>query len=436
MEWYWTLANLMLPVIFVGALGVPVAFAFLSVNIVGAYLVMGGEAGVMQTVLNASQSITTFSLTPVIMFLLMGDLFFRTGLAPRVFDAVEMLVGGLPGRLALVAIGGGTIFAALSGSSVANAAMMSSTLAPAMHERKYKPKMIFGPIMGAGCLAALIPPSGIGVLLASLAQMDIGRLLIAGIVPGLLVSAAYMLLVIAQTLLDPDAAPMEMVEQQAFSKRALRAVTMIAPMIAILVSVIGTILTGLATPTESAAYGVAAVIAVALYYKKLSFSILFESLKATAYGTSVVLIILFNSATFSQILAYTGASSSAVSYFLSFDMSSTAVIVVMIIILLVLGMFIDQVSMMMISFPIFLPVVHNMGIDLIWFGAIVLITLEVALLTPPFGLLLFLMQGTAPPGITFGDVVRSALPYIWVQLLVLAAIVTVPSLATWLPGLM
>lgn len=436
MEWYFIVSAFILGAMVLAALGMPVAIAFVSVNLVAAFTLMGGDVGIQQVIYNSTQSISTFALIPVALFILMGELFFRTGLATRVFDAVELLMGRVPGRLSFVAVSGGTIFATLSGSSMANTAMMGTTLAPTMFEKKYHPNMVYGPIMGAGCIAALIPPSSLAVLLATLGNMNIGNLLIGGIIPGLIIAAAYMALIGVQVVINPDHAPAYDVEIKSWRENFLKAMGELLPMGTIVFAVIGLLVMGVATPTESSAFGVVAVLLVALFKGRVELKTLITSLVASARSTSLLLIILLSSAAFAQLLSFSGASSEAVKFALSFDLGTYEVILMMLVVLLILGMFVDQTSMMMITFPIFLPLVAALKLDMIWFGVMVLITLEMSLITPPLGLLLFVMMGVAPKNTSYWEIIRAAIPYFFIQLAVLLAVVYWPQIVTWLPSKM
>lgn len=436
MDWLITFVALIGSVIALGAIGLPVAFAFLLVNFGAAYLIMGGMVGVQQVASNAASSVSVFSLVPIPMFMLMGELFFRTGLAPRVFDALDGLLGRIPGRLSFLTVGGGTLFAALSGSSLANTAMMGSLLVPNMIARRYKPKMIMGPIMGAGALAVLIPPSGLTVLFGSLSGIDIGSLLIAGVLPGLLMAVLYCAVILGQLWLDPDAAPAFVEDRQPLRKRLWTAAVNVLPMGVVIFAVIGLILMGVATPTESSAFGALAVIGLALAYRKLTISALIDSLMGAMRSTSMLLLILISSTTFAQVMAFSGASSQMVGFAMSFDLSPLTILLLMLFVLLILGMFMDQISMMMLTLPIYLPIIKTLGFDPVWFGMLMLIVVELGMLTPPFGLLLFVMMGSAPPGTTFGSVVKSVIPYLAVQVLVVILIIALPQIATWLPSLM
>ena len=221
-EWYGIAGFLVGMVVVFMLLGIPVAFAFLTANIVGAMIYMGGLDAMPQIVVNAVESVTIFALIPVPLFIIMGELFFHTGLAIRVFDALDLCFGRLPGRLSYITVVGGTIFATLSGSTMANTAMMGSMMVPEMTSRGYKKHMSMGPILGTGGLAMIIPPSALAVLLASLAEIDIGKLLIAGVLPGLVLAVLYSILIYAQVKIDKDAAPEYVVESTSFGPSPAR----------------------------------------------------------------------------------------------------------------------------------------------------------------------------------------------------------------------
>ncbi|MBT3704130.1 MAG: TRAP transporter large permease subunit, partial [Alphaproteobacteria bacterium] len=274
MEWYWTLALLLGSILFLMFIGLPVGLAFILVNTVAAVVLFGrfGDLdinmleGIHQLTDNAFANITIFAIVPIPMFLLMGEMFFHTGLANKMFNAVEQLMGRVPARLSYVTVAGGTVFATLSGSSMGSTALLGTLMIPEMSERGYKKKMSIGPILGTGGLAMLIPPSALAVLLGTLAELDIGRLLIAGIIPGLILASFYIVLIFVQATLDKDAAPAYDVVQVPLAKRLALVMTDVVPMISVIVMVILLIMFGIATPSESAAYGSLGVILLSIIY--------------------------------------------------------------------------------------------------------------------------------------------------------------------------
>ena len=435
-EWYGIAGFLVGMVIVFMLLGIPVAFAFLTANIIGAMIYMGGLDAMPQIVVNAVESVTIFALIPVPLFIIMGELFFHTGLAIRVFDALDLCFGRLPGRLSYITVVGGTIFATLSGSTMANTAMMGSMMVPEMTSRGYKKHMSMGPILGTGGLAMIIPPSALAVLLASLAEIDIGKLLIAGVLPGLVLAVLYSILIYAQVKIDKDAAPEYVVEPTSFGRVLLALLLNVVPMGFVVFCVIGLIILGIATPTESAGFGALGVLILAAIYRVLSWDVVVKSVAGSVRVTAMVLLIILASSTFSQLLAFTGASAGLIEWATKVDLAPIVMLLIMFGVLLILGMFMDQVSMMLLTVPIFFPLAQTLQFDLIWFGLVMLLALEISLTTPPFGLLLFVMIGVAPQGTTLWQVAMAAAPYIGCALIVLVLLILFPGLALYLPGLM
>ena len=435
MEWYFALGMLLGMLILFMATGLPVAFSFFAVNLIGAVVFLGGEAGLMQLVRNAVWSVTTFSLAPIPLFILMGEIMFHTGMAFRAIDAVDRLIARVPGRLSLVAVTGGTIFSTLSGSTMANVAMLGSSLLPEMQRRGYHPSMAMGPILGTGGIAMLIPPSALAVLLASLAQMPVAELLIAGIVPGLLIALLFFAYIVVRCRLNPGLAPPYEPEELAPGERLKPFLIYVVPLMTLFVLVVGSILAGWATPTESAALGAVGAVIAAVAYRCLTRRALRTALIEAAKVTGMALFIICASVTFAQILAFSGAVDGLLEVTIELDFSPITLLVLMLLILLALGAFIDQLSMMLITLPFFMPLAQHAGFDLVWYGVLLLVVLEVSLTTPPFGLLLFVMKGVAPPQITLRQIYVAAGPFIALELLVLILVVVYPALATWLPNL-
>ncbi|MDP6066845.1 MAG: TRAP transporter large permease [Alphaproteobacteria bacterium] len=443
MEWYWTLAVLLGSILALMAIGMPVGLAFLGVNVVAAAYYMGGrgdlltviERGVGVLAGNAFESMTTFALVPIPMFLLMGEFFFHTGLANRMFNAVEKLMGRVPARLSYVTVAGGTAFATLSGSSMGSTALLGTLMVPEMTKRGYKKSMSIGPILGTGGLAMLIPPSALAVLLGTLAELDIGKLLVAGIMPGLILAVMYAVLIYVRVKIDPEAAPNYEIEFVPWARRARLLLLDVLPMVSIVIGVIILIMLGVATPSEAAAFGCLGVVLLALAYRCLTIDATWKSLEGAGRVTIMALLIIFGSSTFSQILSFSGGSNGLINWVTGFDVSPLYMLLVMFGILLILGMFMDQLSMMLLTVPIFFPLAQNFGFDLIWFGVIILLALEISFTTPPFGLLLFVMQGVAPPGTRFSEICLAAIPFMLCAMVLVALIVVFPEIATWLPSL-
>lgn len=436
MEWWVILLVFVGFLLLMLATGMPVAFSFFLINIVGAVTVLGGEVGLRQMMLSIYSGLTSFTLAPVPLFVFMGEILFHSGMAIRTLDVLDKWMGRLPGRLSLLTVAGGTIFSNLSGSTMANTAMLGSLLVPSMQSRGYRKPMILGPILGTGGIAMIIPPSALAIVLGTLAHLSIGELLLAGIVPGLLMAVLYFGYIIGRCKLDPSLAPAYEVEHVSLGEKLADLFKYVLPLTTIVFLVVGLIFLGVATPTEAAAMGSVGSLALAACYRALSFRVLKRAVRGSLKVTVMTFMIIAGSITFSQILAFTGATRGMVEFVAGLPLEPILILICMQLILILLGAFMEQISMMMISVPIFMPVVHALGFDPIWFGILMLLNLEIAFTTPPFGLLLFVMKGVAPEDTTMGDIYRAALPFIVCDLIAMALIMAYPAITLWLPGLM
>ena len=435
MEWFEALGLLIGSILILMAIGMPVALAFLAANIVGAWFFMGGARGVTLMLDNGFGGLTNFALVPIPLFLLMGEIFFHTGLGARMFNAIDKLLGRLPGRLSYVTVLGGTAFSTLSGSSMGSTALLGSLMVPEMTKRGYKKHMSIGPILGTGGLAIIIPPSALAVLLATLARIDVGALLIAGIIPGLILASFYIATIYLQTKLDPSAAPAYDVEMLDMGQKFGLLFKDILPMLSVMVLIVIGMVGGLITPSEAAAFGALGVLILAVVFRCLTWEAMKKSIIGALRVTLMAYLIVFGSATFSQLLAFSGASSGLIRWATSFDLAPIAMLLVMFGVLLLLGMFMEQISMMLLTVPIFFPLATTLGFDPVWFGLIILLALEISFTTPPFGLLLFVMKGVAPKDTTMREIYGSAVPYMACSMLLVALLILFPQLALWLPGL-
>ncbi len=434
MEWFEALAVLLGVILVLMAIGMPVALAFLAANILGAWVFMGGERGVSQLLNNGFGSLTKYALMPIPLFLLMGEIFFYTGLGGRMFNAVDKLLGKLPGRLSYVTVLGGTAFSTLSGSSMGSTALLGSLMVPEMSRRGYKSYMSIGPILGTGGLAIIIPPSALAVLLATLAQIDVAALLLAGVIPGLILAGFYLATIWLQTKIDPNAAPAYEVQSMSLAEKIVLLFREVLPMVGIMVVIIILMIEGFVTPSEAAAFGALGVLLLAAIFKCLTLDALRKSITGALRVTLMAYLIVFGSATFSQLLAFSGASRGLVKWATSFDLAPLAMLMIMFAVLLLLGMFMEQISIMLLTVPIFFPLAQSLGFDLVWFALIMLLSLEISFTTPPFGLLLFVMKGVAPTGTTMREIYTSAFPFIGCSLVLVALLIAFPNLALWLPS--
>lgn len=435
MDWATTLAIIFGALLALMAIGVPIAFAFLAVNVVGAYFFWNGAAGLGQLVMSVYDSVTTFALLPVPLFVLMGELMFRSGIAGRLMDVLDSWIGRLPGRLSVMAVGGGTLFATLTGSAMAGAAMLASLLVPEMEKRGYHRSMSLGPILGSGGLAILIPPSALAVLLAAIANISVGDFLVVIIVPGILTAIAFVAYIVVRCRITPALAPAYDLPRVPLALRLRNTVLYGLPLVVVVFLVVGLMFLGVATATESAAAGAFGCFLLSWAYGGLNRKMLVDSLQATLGVTVMMLMIITGSTAFSQILAFTGASGGLVETATSLPLSPIWLVVAMQAVLMVMGCFMEPLSIMMLTIPIFFPIVKALGLSELWFGAIMLLNMEMATITPPFGLVLFVVKGVAPAGTTLTQVYRAALPFIVCETAVMGVLIAFPSLITSVPAM-
>ena len=436
MEWPLLLLLILGGLIVVMALGLPVAFSFILVNLVGAYLLWGGQIGLEQAVMSLWRSVSRFTLVPLPLFVLMGEVIFQSGVAPNMLDALDKWLGRLAGRLGLLAVGGGAVLSTLTGASMASAAILGSTLVPEMEKRGYKKSMSLGPILGSGGLAIMIPPSGLAILLGAIGEISVGKILIAIILPGVLMAILYAAYIILRCRIQPSIAPAYDVVPPRLSEKLIATAKYILPLGFIIFMVVGVMFLGVATPTEAAATGALSTFILAAAYKRLSWKMVKKSFRGTMEITLMMFLIISGATAFSQILAFSGATAGLINVTLGLPLSPIFIVVAMQVIVLFMGMFMEVVSIMMITIPLFLPVIYVLGFNDVWFAVILLLNIEMATTSPPFGLTLFVMKGVAPPDTTMGDIYRAALPFLYCDVIVMGLIIAFPAVARWLPVLM
>jgi len=415
-------------------IGLPVAIAFTFVNLVGVYVYWGGAIGLSQLILSIDSSVSTFVLVPVPMFILMGTVMFHSGIAYRMIDVLDQWLGRIAGRLAVLAVGAGALFGTLTGVAMGSVAMLGSTLVPDMERRGYARTLALGSVLASGSLAILIPPSALAVILASLGRFSVGKLLIGIIVPGLVLACVYAVYIVMRCSLQPSLAPAYTVERSPIGQRLRDTLLYVIPPMSMVVVVIGTIFAGIATPTEAAAVGALMSFIVAAGYGKLTWPVIKQAVGSATSLSVMVLIVLTGSAAFSQILSFSGVTAAITELATGRDIHPIVVLILMQLVVMVLGMFIEQTSIVLVTIPIFMPIVQTMHWDPIWFGAIMMLNLELATISPPFGLSLFVMKGIAPAGTTMGEVYRAALPFIGLNILVMALMILFPDIVLWLPA--
>lgn len=416
--------------------GIPVALSFMLINVVGMYLLFGGAVGLETLIDSIYTTLNSFVLLPVPLFILMGEVMFHSGIAPVLIETLDKWLGRIPGRLSFLAVVVGTLFSTLTGTSLASVAMLGSALVPEMEKQGYKKPMSLGPILGSGGLAMMIPPSALAVLCGAIAEISIGKILIAIIIPGLSMAVVYAAYIIIRCICQPDLAPAYEITHVPIAEKVMATVRYVLPQGLVVFLVVGVIIFGIATPSEAAATGALGTFFIAFIYGKLTWEVVYKAVRGTLSVTGMLFLIIAGAMAFSQILGFSGASAGLSELATGLSVPPIVIIIIMQIIILFLGGFMDVVSIMMIVLPIFVPVVRALGFSPVWFAVIFLLNIEMASTSPPFGMSLFVMKGVAPKDTTMSDIYLAALPFLGCDLIVMMLLFIFPSLALWLPALM
>ncbi|MEW6667320.1 MAG: TRAP transporter large permease subunit [Thermodesulfobacteriota bacterium] len=435
MEWQAAVLIVFGSLILLMLTGMPIALCFMFINVVGGLLVLGYPAGLDFSIQSMWSSLATFTIAPIPLFLVMGELMFHSGLGGDVVKIVDQWLGRVPGRGSLIAVGSGVILAALTGVSIASVSILGSMLLPQMEKQGYHKSMIFGPILGGGGLAVLIPPSGLAVLLAAIGEISVGKILLAIIGPGLLLAALYSAYIIIRCMISPSLAPMYAAPKVSMSEKLKNVACNILPVAIIIFSVIGFMVLGVATPEEAAASGALATLFVALAQKRITGKVITKTLLSTIRVTGMIFLIIAGARGFSQILAYVGATQAMAQFVLNLPVHPMVVMAIMQVVILILGCFMDSAAIILLTMPIFVPAIISLGFDPVWFGAIAVLNIEVGLITPPFGVALYTMKAVAPPQYTMGDVISSVAPFVALEVLAIGICMMIPSIVVWLPGI-
>lgn len=414
--------------------GMALPAAFMAISASAAYIFWGGFAGLEQMSLTLLNTVKSWSLLPIPLFILMGEILFQTGIMKKALDVVDMWLGRLPGRLSIVGVLSSVLMGTFTGSSMAATSMLSTALVPEMKKRGYATDMALGSICGAGGLAMMIPPSSLAVTVATIAGASVSKVLIGAIIPGLLMGAGYIIYIIGRATLRPQDAPSYTAEKKPLKERLIFTALNILPIALIIVSVSGVILFGLCTPSEAAACGVVASIVVTFAMRTLTLERLKTALLNSTRTSAMLLSIMMGSGMFSSILAFSGATKSLTNAVAGLHVPPKLIVFFFMLVVFVLGCFMETNSIMMITLPIFIPVITALGFDKVWFVLIMMVSCEMAESTPPFGVLLFLLKGLFPKE-KMSTIIRSAAPYLMADLVAMMIMFLFPAVALWLPSL-
>lgn len=411
-------------------MSLPIAVAMAAIGVAGGFLAYGEPfISAVAPVIWGVQN--DYLLTSIPLFVLLGELLLRSGIADRMYGALSAWLGGIPGGLLHTNIGSSALFAATSGSSVATAATVGTVALPSLYARNYSMRASLGSLAAGGTLGILIPPSVNLIIYGSMTNTSIGQLFLAGLIPGILLAVSFMVYIYLSSILSGNAIREESVPM----RERLRLLKDLIPPFVVFGIVMGSLYLGIATATESASLGVITALAFVWRAGKLKWDILVACFISTARVSGMVLLVLVASFILNLTISLTGIAETMTQAVTSMGLTHTTFILVLIVFFLILGMFMDVLSMQVSTVPITFPIAVAMGIDPLWYGVFVIVMCELALITPPVGMNLFIVHGIRPDNGTVADAMWGAVPYVIIMILFTLVLLFIPGLATWLPGL-
>lgn len=411
-------------------LGMPVAFTMAFVGAIGFMMVKGPEAGLSILARDFWDTWSNYSLTVIPMFVFMGSVAFYAGMSGRLYDGAYTLFGRLRGGLALATVVATAGFSAICGSTSATAAAMGKVAIPEMRRHGYDPGLACGSMAAAGTLGVMIPPSTIFIVYGTLAEQSIGKLFIAGVVPGLILAFLFCLVVYFWTLFHPTSAP---AGGETTLRQKLMGVTGLFEMVFLFALVLGGLFAGLFSPTQAAGVGTAAAIAIGLLRRSLDFRKFALAVKDTLLITSMIMTIVAGATVFGHFMAVTGIPSAASNFLGGLPVSPMVVMILILSMYLVAGCFMDSLAMVTLTVPILFPTVMRLGFDPIWFGVIVVLVVEMGVITPPVGVNVYIIKGVVPD-VPMGKIFKGAAFFLLAMIVLAVLLLLFPILATWLPS--
>lgn len=417
--------------------GFPAAFAMLVVAVLFG-LDTFGAAFVYQLILKMEEVALANVLAAVPLFIFMGAMFEHSGIAIRLFDAIHMWTRRLPGGLAVGAVVMCVIFAAASGVIGATESIVGLLAIPAMLKYRYHKGLICGTICSGGSLGTIIPPSIPAIVIGPVAATSVGDVFVGMMVPGLMLALAYVAYIMLRCLLRPQDGPRlpPAPDEPALAGKLLLLVTVLIPPLLIIVAVLGSIMTGLATPTEAAAVGAFGTILLALGYGRLSLPVLWDALRRTVRVSTMILTIIMAGSVFAAVFAASGGMAAIDTLLGSAKLGPWPTLALILAVAFLAGFMLDPLVIILIVVPIAAPIVKSMGFDIVWFSVVFLVVLQTAYLTPPMAPSIFYLRGIAPPEIELRDMYRGIAPFIALQITVLALVVAFPETVLWLPAVL
>ena len=418
-----------LVLIFLLAITVPIGVAMMLCGVGGLAMIIGLVPSLSLFGTTVMQSVVTYDLSIIPLFILMGALASRSGLSQELYDAFNAWLGGFRGGLALATVGACGAFAAICGSSVATAATMSKVALPEMKKYRYSDSMATGSVAAGGIIGILIPPSVILVLYGLLTESSIGDLFIAGFLPGILTIIVFMIVISIVTRLHPESGP---AGEKSTWKQKLKATLKTWAITALFATVIGGIYFGVFTPTEAAGVGAFGALFIAFSRKRLNREMMKETLLETGQTSAMIFTILIGAITLNNLVIFSGLANALADFVSGLDMSPATVMLIILLMYLIMGCFLDALAMILLTVPIFYPIVLDLGYDPIWFGIIVVMVVELGLITPPIGMNVFVIKGMVQ-SVPLVSIYKGVLPFVIGQVFLIIAVFLIPEIALWLP---
>jgi tripartite ATP-independent transporter DctM subunit len=418
-----------LVLVFLLAITVPIGVAMMLCGVGGLAMIIGLVPSLSLFGTTVMQSVVTYDLSIIPLFILMGALASRSGLSQELYDAFNAWLGGFRGGLALATVGACGAFAAICGSSVATAATMSKVALPEMKKYRYSDSMATGSVAAGGIIGILIPPSVILVLYGLLTESSIGDLFIAGFLPGILTILVFMIVISIVTRLHPESGP---AGEKSTWKQKLNATLKTWAIMALFATVIGGIYFGVFTPTEAAGVGAFGALFIAFSRKRLNREMMKETLLETGQTSAMIFTILIGAITLNNLVIFSGLANALADFVSGLDLSPASVMLIILLMYLIMGCFLDSLAMILLTVPIFYPIVLDLGYDPIWFGIIVVMVVELGLITPPIGMNVFVIKGMVQ-SVPLVSIYKGVLPFVIGQMLLIIAVFLIPDIALWLP---
>ena len=412
-------------------LGMPISFALGTAAVLAGMLLW--PAGLQQFAFTAASTVGGFIMVAVPLFILMAEVLRFSGASDDLYSVADKWLSGLPGGVAITTVGACGLFSAVVGVGTAGTATMGLLGLPAMEKRKYSRPMATGAVAAGGALGIIIPPSIVAIIYGAQTGESIGKLFAGGVGPGLLMVLLFSAYIAIRCKRNPSLGPPGAI---ATWRERFSCLWRLSPIVILVLGVLGTIYMGVATPTEAASVGAVGSVIIAAAYRKLNWPLLKGALLSTTKTTCMIFWIMIGSVNFAHILIYVGTGSWIQGMMEGLEMSPWFILVGIQLILIVLGMFLDPMGIIMITTPIFAPIIIALGFNPLWFGILFIVNMGLGYITPPFGFNLFILRGIAPEGVTMGDIYRGVIPFAILDVIVLGLIMAFPQIALWLPSMM